>query len=682
MALAAPLFLLGLLAIAVPFWLHRREVPSNERTPFASTRFLEASPRRTRVEKRLQYWLLLALRCLALAAIACAFARPFITRAPALAETSGRVHLIALDSSLSMQRGDAFAAARREAQQTVAGIGGNDTILVADIGPGGISIAREPLPRAAARDWLAAQTAGTHRLDVGELMAAAGRLAAELVDAQITLHFFSDLQQSALPARFADLVPPEALHLALYPIEANGANARIAGLTAADSHFVVDTSIDGITAASVPTADASTPITVSRQASGLGLPNRQLAVRVNDAPGPVFSRVTERTRVPADALTLAASSNRVELMLAGSDALAGDDRYYAVIDRSPPTDVLLVTTQPRGATALYLGAALAAGGDITLVPTPAEDFDTRELARNRWVVVDDPAALPDNVVTALTRFVEDGGQALVIAGEATLAAGNWLLPERAVGSAGSGNADFARIARVATDHPALSDAAPWSAVRVARIVPLVTAASDQVLVALDTGDPLVVEASSGDGRVLVLTTPVNRDWTDLGQRGAFVAFALDAARTLSGSGRLPTQYLVGERLPLDFREPGSGQVIAPDGSERVAAAATGERARVLLDIPGFYEVYTEAGQTTIAVNPDPRESDPAVMPEALQERWTQAMPELSNRPAAAGRARAEQGAAGTPLWPWLLAALAAFIFTEQLLANWFIGRQPSGERYV
>ena len=210
MGLVAPLFLLGLAALALPFWLHRREVPSADRRAFASTRFMEASPRRMRVEKRLQYWLLLALRCALLAAIALAFARPFFTAAPSAAAAATRLHVIALDTSLSMRRGNAFDAARREALRVVGTLPSNEAVVVARIDASGVAIEAEPLTRTRLIAWLNAQQVGPWRLAYADLAAATGAFAAEFPDTPVTLHLFSDLQQNAVPPRFADLVPREA----------------------------------------------------------------------------------------------------------------------------------------------------------------------------------------------------------------------------------------------------------------------------------------------------------------------------------------------------------------------------------------------------------------------------------------------------------------------------------------
>ncbi|MEO1034231.1 MAG: BatA domain-containing protein [Pseudomonadota bacterium] len=667
MAFAAPLALLALAALAIPLWLHRREVPSADRRLFGSTRFLEPSPRRTRVERKIQYWLLLALRCLLLAVVAFAFARPFLESAPTAALRADGLHVLVIDTSLSMQRGNAMVEAQRAARRAVAAIPGGDAVFVARSDARGIRIDTESLTRTALDRFIDGVTAGSHRTDFADVAAAAGRFAAavnasrggptDAANPPVTLHLVSDLQQSAVPPRFADMVPAERLTLALYPVSASDPNGRIVGLRDTGDTLFVDVASD----------------------QGAVVSGRALELTVNGTT--VDNQTVAANRAVFRADSLADGENTVAAQFAAADPLAGDDRWFAVVDRSPPTDVFLISARDDSAAALYLGAAYAAGADFRLVATTPSNFDRRELGRTSWLVVDDPAALPADLLAAVGDFVEKGGQALVLGGEATLSAGNWSLPARNVGTARSTSGDFIAVTGVASEHPTLGEAAPWTAVRVARYVPTDLTSDDNVLVELDTGDPLLFETTLGEGRLLVLTTPLAIDWTDFAQRGAFVGFALDTARTLAGSGRIARSYTVGERLPLDFTESASGEVVAPDGNRRVTSGTIDASGRVLLDIPGFYEVYTEADQFTVAVNPDPRESDPTVMSEALQQRWIEALP---RRPQAAPTAtRSDVPDATTlPLWPWLLAALAGLLIVEQLLANWFIGRQPNGRQHA
>ena len=76
MALLAPLFLLGVLAIGLPVWLHRLQTQSPERRRFSSTMLLEQSQQQVHLKKKLRYLLLLALRIALLALLALTFAKP------------------------------------------------------------------------------------------------------------------------------------------------------------------------------------------------------------------------------------------------------------------------------------------------------------------------------------------------------------------------------------------------------------------------------------------------------------------------------------------------------------------------------------------------------------------------------------------------------------------------------
>ena len=58
----APLFLLGLLGVGLPLWLHRFARRTDERRPFASLMLIEAGEVRRSRRQQLRYWLLLALR--------------------------------------------------------------------------------------------------------------------------------------------------------------------------------------------------------------------------------------------------------------------------------------------------------------------------------------------------------------------------------------------------------------------------------------------------------------------------------------------------------------------------------------------------------------------------------------------------------------------------------------------
>ena len=129
MSFLAPLFFLGLAAIAVPVLIHLIQRERKEVVAFPSLMFLRKIPYQSVERRRIHNWLLLALRAAAMACIVAAFSRPFLKCDPSAAAaptTGAREVVILLDDSASMGYGDHWAHAQDAAHKIVAGLGGAD----------------------------------------------------------------------------------------------------------------------------------------------------------------------------------------------------------------------------------------------------------------------------------------------------------------------------------------------------------------------------------------------------------------------------------------------------------------------------------------------------------------------------------------------------------------------------
>ena len=123
-SLLAPWFLGGLALLAAPILVHLTRRDRKPPVPFPSLMFLGAVPHESERRRRIRNWPLLLMRCLALALLALAFARPFVDRAEArLAPpgTGGREVVILLDRSYSMAAGDRWARATARRGARIAG---------------------------------------------------------------------------------------------------------------------------------------------------------------------------------------------------------------------------------------------------------------------------------------------------------------------------------------------------------------------------------------------------------------------------------------------------------------------------------------------------------------------------------------------------------------------------------
>src|SRR5687768_14820956 len=127
----APAFLLGLLAIGIPLWLHRVARANPTQHPFASLMLLEASETQRTAKRTLRYWLLLATRILLLIALVLAFAGPLLTaRIMPQPNANAELHAILVDTSLSMQHGARWKRTLEEADKILADTPSSDRVML------------------------------------------------------------------------------------------------------------------------------------------------------------------------------------------------------------------------------------------------------------------------------------------------------------------------------------------------------------------------------------------------------------------------------------------------------------------------------------------------------------------------------------------------------------------------
>ncbi|CAN5167108.1 BatA domain-containing protein [soil metagenome] len=216
LSLLFPLYLAaGAAALAVPVYLHLRRKPPRDRVEFGSLMFLQASRApRTRRGGRPEDVLLLLLRCLALAFLAAAFARPFLGTPEDAAGLAGE-RIVVVDTSASMRRDGVWDEAEARARALLAGheaaVFGADKTLrevgsVDELAPG----------------WRASDLGAT-------LVAAATRLAAE---GGGTIHLVSDFQSGADLAGLEGFGWPESVAVEIVRVgaDAETANAAVSWL--------------------------------------------------------------------------------------------------------------------------------------------------------------------------------------------------------------------------------------------------------------------------------------------------------------------------------------------------------------------------------------------------------------------------------------------------------------------
>ena len=230
----------------------------------------------------------------------------------------------------------------------------------------------------------------------------------------------------------------------------------------------------------------------------------------------------------------------------------------------------------------------------------------------------------------------------------------------------------AQVGAVQSSHPILRNASDWHRVRFFRYLQLQPSEGDKVLVALEDGTPVLLERQQGNGRMLLLTAPLDREWNDLPIHPLFVQFIADAARYLVEQDPTTQTARVGAPVLTGLTASSGGQIFDPQGRRVLALGESSAVDRFIPDQAGFYEVRGAVGQKWLAVNIDHRESDVTHMAESQVQRWQA----LQAPPAPVANAAITATADGTVVKRsigYLVFLIAAvFVIVELLMANHYL----------
>lgn len=660
MALLGPLFLLGLLGIGLPIWLHRLETQVTEREQFSTAMFLEPARKRIHVQRKLKYLLLMALRILFFLFLVLAFARPVLFSPPqALVTEDTTHHVIVLDTSFSMQAGDSFTTAVQRAQDIINGLGADEVASLYTASSGITTVATAAADGAILNQALSGLAADNGKLDLGTMVTSMNTLI-ESSQANFVLHFISDFQQTGQAVRFADMIPdvingrPVLLELERVQTD-NLANWAVDSVLVSNRN-AVEAGIRGFVS-----NDDSSARTITLSINNMLQQEQQVTL---NGGGLSF--------INFDNVVFEEGDNRVDIRLIPNDALVGDDIRHTVFDNSPPAPVLLLTENPQSLGVTYISAALeTAPRGYEVITQTLADLDARVLQRYPWIVIEDIGAINVSLATAITDYISGGGAVLAAVGESSLGLDSVPVMNLAVGSNPIRRENRNPITMIDNSHPALSETSGWGSVNM-QTLPVSLNGGERVLIAQADNRPVLLESNIGRGRLMLLTTALDNTLSDLPVKPVFVSFMAEAARYLSNENLLVREQVAESFLQLSLAGGSSGQVYDPDGVSLLSLSDTTQAQDIPLNKTGYYQVFYSGGEVLVAVNPDQRESDLTIMDAQVLQNWQNVVAGTANTGEQA--LNSESGVADEDLeeneiWRIFLILLALIVIAESLLGN-------------
>ena len=679
-ALAPGFFVAGAMLAGIPILIHILNRRRFKIVNWAAMEYLLAAMRKNRRRVQFEQMLLLAIRCLVLAMLGLALARPYACSDSSLAAFAGQrtgLHIFVIDNSYSMAYESesevgkthldvAKSIVRRQIQQLVSG---GESAAIVLVGKAGGTVGPTTRP---------ASEGGVVAFYPGYDLRAAGEAADRVEQTYLGTDMAGALQTAVRLAREDKTQPVKYLHI--YTDCAHGAwdGPGMAELMRQAGQSILSAFDKRVSLTDLSKGDQwNIAVEGLRASSGLVTPTFQTDF-LADVKGYGSAReaivqwrwdeeaLPETQKFSSTSSAEAIRQSRIQIDQGGEhvltvtvnsdDCLKADNTRNRVVQVASAMKALIVEGS-RGVGALsgsgaYLDLSLApkkttdATGRVRsstyVVPELIPDIELpgKVLSDYRAVILAGVPSVSEPVAEGLRRFVADGGTLITFMGDAvstdsynTTLLPRGLLPGRLVARKSNSekafNFDFNPNGVL---HPVLQvfKGEPKTGLDTAQIFSYVQAEAPADTVVMrylpdaKTGiaDPAITLSTLGQGHVVFFSTTANSDWNALPQKPAYIALIheLLANSVDMGEGWMNLECGQSVKIPVGMSISGTPALLNPAMKPVVIDPATEEGRTTYvskpLDKPGLYKLNVGSKTIPIAVNIPAEESDVRTIPAA------------------------------------------------------------------
>jgi len=637
-----PAFLIGLLAASLPILIHLLNRRKLQRIQFPAVRFILLSQKRISRSYRLRHWLLLALRTLAVVFLVLLLANPIFQTGAGLFAGGGPVSLVVLlDNSLSMtwsSDGNGFKQAKDAARLLISALNDDDRAALLPTNITG----KENVRLKSQKDVL------TRELDAIEIADGTANLTAALEKAyellsepagQKEIRLITDMGLTgwdrfsvAALKRVDPSIPVKLIRVGRKEQPLNGSikEIRLGGQTVGvNLPLQIEATLSNFGDKEIE--DVLVQLSIDGQ-------NKEQ--KLATVPPKGETSVSFQTRVGQ----AGAHGGQVSLKKEG---LAGNTVTGFTLDAQDKLKVLVVDGDPQTSLvqseSFFLSRALNPAGEqgsSLFLPTVIvpDALNSAALDPYQFVILCNVAVLPDAFAANLQNFVRQGGGLLIFSGD-KIQPDNYNqklaqslpadLREKKTGPEANGEKidkfDLAHPALQIFTDPILSDSLKssrfWGYTRA-------NPRGKTALISLANGDPLLLEQKVGAGRVILVTTSADRDWSDLPLKTAYLPLLQSLGQHLAGGKRghldagTPVNAAKEISLPPGFV--GKTLRVTKPNKQDTEVPIVGEKDRALATITdndraGIYRVVLPAGAAKESGAPQMYAVNPPFLESRLEE---------------------------------------------------------------
>lgn len=689
----------GLVAVAAPILVHIAHRRRYRIARWGAMRFLVDLVAAQRRRLVLEHWILLAIRCLAVACLALALCRPYwtLSEGGAGVERLGAVAAVVLiddsPSAAAGREGETIDAIRHLADAYLDTLDKGDEISVIT-GSTRNAPAADPFFDGEAAREVVAQTAPTAvASDIPDLLEAGLAQLGRHINPHTEIVLVSDgfasgwnLSAQArwhdLSQRFAATGQGPRLVLVLPERIPAGLNVAVTDLRSDRSLIGVGSEVGLRVRVTCQGDQGDERVTLRLYIDGRQVGERQLDLPAGESREEAFPCVFTDP-----------GAHLVEARIDGArDLISLDDRRSLSVQVESGVEVLLVegragsgSTGSLGLLATALDPAGDGDGLFRVRRMAAVDFGREDLEGARVLVLGDVPALDPAAVAAIEAFVVAGGGVLVAPGPHTdldLASRFWSR-----GGHGFLPASFAGLQEVGgsvvhavdVSHGALAafaevDAQVWERVRIRRFAHFGEEARRSpdihTLVALDDGNPILVARRRGHGLVVQSATTLDDQWNDLPLHALYVPLVRGIAAELASVILPPRNLRPGERLcwvpPVGFS--GDPTAVGPEGRGIPIAEGTWEGRKAFFSPPliqtGGYQMRAPGVDLTFAMAISPAEAELAPLSDQDLRATLGEGVMIRRGPQAVAETFADERSRPVELWRWILGLGLVLLIAE------------------
>ncbi len=666
MLFAFPTFLFALFALAIPILIHLFQLRRYKKIVFSDIRFLKQITEQNQKQRNIKEWIILAARCLALACLVFAFAKPFIPLNNRTINKSSKVVSVFIDNSFSMSQqnkeGQLLEVAKHKARDIVSYYGDNDLFQI-----------------------LTNDFEGKHQ---------------RLIEKKDFLLYLDEVKISNQTKQFDKII---ARQKQAFETESNSNKIVYIISDLQQNQFqklaAIDTSLQVNFIQIKPNVSNNISIDSAWIEQPLILPNTNtfLLVKISNYGNteitdvPLVFKIDNVQKGIANISCKANSSAEVQLQFSLNDAqyhqaelslldnpVVFDDKLYLTLKAYSNQNIIAINANK------YIQNVYGIDENYKLQSFNSNTIDYSSFNNASCIVLNEVADVSSGLQTELQKYINNGGVALIIpsASANDLPKTNTFLQQLNAPkliAVSNQNLNVSRI-NVFDDvfknvFSKIPEIANWPNLSKNYAMQLNSGIKGYHIATLNNDAPFIFKSRYGKGFVYLLSTPLQNDWCNFTTHALFVPFMLRLPLVNKQSGSL--YYNMDKPVNYAFDKNTNSKVVyLKDKKDEIAFDVNNNESKSTANISGIkqagsYQVF-EKNKTdllaTISFNLNRNESNLKIIADDSLSNTNASI--IQTADLLKHQKEIELNYHGTQLWRWFLLAALAFILVEVLLLKW------------